>query len=144
MRRECKMHMCNAVCATIHEGFPHLNLGSYEGFPHPNLDFIWREEAKWVWGSQTLGPPVWWEDAKWVWGSQTLGPPNIYIYKYLYIHLYIKSNHSITCIQDLCGNNLYISISISKFISKSISKYISKAIQYPSLHPSLNPFNIHL
>ena len=76
MRRECKMHMCNAVCATIHEGFPHLNLGSYEGFPHPNLDFIWREEAKWVWGSQTLGPPVWWEEAKWVWGSQTLGPPN--------------------------------------------------------------------
>jgi hypothetical protein len=28
MRRKCKMHMCNAVCATIHEGFPHLNLGS--------------------------------------------------------------------------------------------------------------------
>ena len=55
MRRECKMHMCNAVCATIHEGFPHLNLGSYEGFPHPNLDFIWREEAKWVWGSLSHG-----------------------------------------------------------------------------------------
>jgi len=42
MRRKCKMHMCNAVCATVHEGFPHLNLGSYEGFPHPNLGLIGR------------------------------------------------------------------------------------------------------
>ena len=65
--------MCNAVCATVHEGFPHLNLDSYEGFPHPNLGLIGR---LYMVGGGKVGVGV-------------TNPRASYIYIYIYINIYI-------------------------------------------------------